>query len=147
MAEKLKMKAGTYYVGDPYYALSHRWEEVCNQTIEGREVKGGVFVLAGSGSFSLFPTLHGDGTYLGSDCHYYPVDSGSLGCVRVEDAIPSAGSYGSALNKVEFSEDFTVSSSGGVITIGYISIDTNEWEEEDADPDIWGDNSEENSDD
>ena len=119
------MKAGTYYVGDLCYVLHDRWDEFCALTCSGSRVLDGEFNLADGTRFATYTTRYGDGNYFDEEGKSYDVDAGLIGCVALEDinfADPSNSVVGGRV--VEFVQDFTTFSSGGVISIGNISIDT-----------------------
>ena len=124
------MKAGTYYIGDLCYVMHDRWDEFCSLTCSGNRVLDGEFNLADGTRFATFTTMYGDGTYKDELGNEYPVDAGLIGCVRVEDIAPEELANIVNGRVVEFVRDFTTFSSGGVISIGTVSIDTDYAEEE-----------------
>lgn len=81
------MRPGNYYVGDLCYVMHPQWKEVCDLMFatDGGGVLDGEFNLANGVRFATHSTAYGDGFYKGSDGNDYPVDSGSIGCIRVED--------------------------------------------------------------
>jgi len=123
------MKAGTYYIGDLCYVMHDRWDEFCALTINGHQVLDGEFNLADGTRFATFTTRWGDGTYKDQLGNEYSVDAGLIGCIRVEDIAPEELANIEDGRVVEFVNDFTTFSSGGVISIGNVSIDT-DYEEE-----------------
>jgi len=119
------MPAGRYYVGDLCYVLHDRWDEFCSLTCSGNRVLDGEFNLADGTRFATYTTQYGDGTYQDETGNIYDVDAGLIGCVALEDidfTDPSNSVAGGRV--VEFVRDFTTFSSGGVISIGTVSIDT-----------------------
>jgi hypothetical protein len=119
------MQAGRYYVGDLCYVLHDRWDEFCSLTCSGNRVLDGEFNLADGTRFATYTTRWGDGTYRDETGNSYDVDAGLIGCVALEDidfTDPSNSVAGGRV--VEFVRDFTTFSSGGVISIGTVSIDT-----------------------
>jgi len=118
------MKAGTYYIGDLCYVMHNRWDEFCSLTINGHRVLDGEFNLADGTRFATFTTMYGDGTYRDELGTEYGVDAGLIGCIRVEDIAPEELVNIVNGRVVEFVKDFTTFSSGGVISIGTVSIDT-----------------------
>lgn len=119
------MKAGKYYVGDLCYVLHDRWDEFCALTINGHRVLDGEFNLADGTRFATYTTRWGDGNYFDEEGKSYDVDAGLIGCVALEDINfddPSNSVAGGRV--VEFANDFTTFSSGGVISFGGVSIDT-----------------------
>ena len=118
------MKAGTYYVGDLCYVLHDRWDEFCALTCSGSRVLDGEFNLADGTRFATYTTQYGDGTYLDEHGNEYGVDAGLIGCIRVEDIAPAELANLECGRIVEFVKDFATFSSGGVISFGGVSIDT-----------------------
>jgi len=119
------MKAGKYYVGDLCYVLHDRWDEFCALTCSGSRVLDGEFNLRDGTRFATYTTRWGDGNYFDEQGKSYDVDAGLIGCVALEDinfADPSNSIVGGRV--VEFVRDFATFSSGGVISIGTITIDT-----------------------
>jgi hypothetical protein len=119
------MPAGTYYIGDLCYVMHDRWDEFCSLTCSGSRVLDGEFNLADGTRFATYTTRWGDGNYFDETGKSYDVDAGLIGCVRVEDidfTDPANSIVGGRV--VEFVRDFTTFSSGGVISIGNVSIDT-----------------------
>lgn len=117
------MKAGKYYVGDLCYVLGDRWDEVCDLIIVEHRCLDGVFELKDGTRFAIYGTAHGDGYYSDQQANGYPVDSGSIGCVLVDQI--TEGQLDITLgNTFNFEEDFETYTEGGVIRIGDIEIDT-----------------------
>lgn len=134
------MPAGRYYVGDLCYVLHDEWNEVCDLTIKGHECLDGGFTLKDGRQFVMFGTAYGDGVYLGSDGKEYAVDSGTIGCIQMDNA-PDANGLG---HIVEFKEEFDCKSlpgynaNRGNLFFGNLNINTDpepeeeeEYEEED----------------
>jgi hypothetical protein len=125
------MKAGKYYVGDLCYVLGDRWTEVCDLIIVDHQCLDGEFELSDGTKFAIYGTAYGDGVYPDQHGNGYPVDSGSIGCVLVDDI--TEGHLDITLgNTFDFEEDFETGEEGGIIRIGEIEIDT-KGEEEDYD--------------
>jgi hypothetical protein len=119
------MKAGKYYVGDLCYVLHDRWDEFCSLTINGHRVLDGEFNLADGTRFATYTTMYGDGCYSDEQGNEYGVDAGLIGCVALEDInFNDESNFTSGGRIVEFVKDFTTFSSGGVISFGGVSIDT-----------------------
>ena len=73
---KIEVDAGTYYIGDPGYAVAEEeWEAFLYDML--------THIGLGWGSVALF-TLHGDGLYLDQHGNPYNVDSGLIGVFPVE---------------------------------------------------------------
>jgi hypothetical protein len=126
----MTMPAGKYYVGDLCYVMDDdEWKEVCSR-IRGRGVWGecldGEFVLHDGRKLAIYSTKWGDGTYYDELGHSYSVDSGGIGCIRVEDI--KANKYDNLLDLgaiLEFDEPFVTSEHTGLIQFGYVIIETN----------------------
>ncbi len=125
------MPAGEYYVGDLCYVLHDRWDEFCSLTITGSRVLDGEFNLKDGTRFATYTTRWGDGTYSDEQGNNYDVDAGLIGCVALA-AINFAdkSNFVTGGRIVEFAQDFTTFSAGGVISFGTVSIDTDLVEEE-----------------
>jgi hypothetical protein len=128
------MKAGKYYVGDLCYVLGDRWDEVCNLIIVDHKCLDGEFELKDGTKFAIYGTAHGDGYYGDHQGNGYPVDSGSIGCVLVDD-ITEGELDKMGGNFFDFEEDFETGEDNGVIYIGDIEIDTQGHEEDEEDDD------------
>ena len=130
-----RMPKGKYWVGDLCYVMHPQWEEVCGLLFADRKDHGcneGVFKLANGVEFAIFNTAYGDGTYLDREGRDYPVDSGSIGCIRVED-VTDPESWLEGMNIVEFEADFEVRKRGSELIFGNIVIDTDPPYDEDED--------------
>jgi len=125
------MKAGKYYIGDLCYVMHPEWDEFCSLTISGNNVLDGEFNLKDGRRFATFTTKWGDGTYKDEQGRSYGVDAGLIGCIAVEDITPSELENLKDGHVVEFVQDFSTFSAGGIIRIGSICIDTDYAEEED----------------
>ena len=125
------MKAGTYYIGDLCYVMHPEWDEFCSLTINGNNVLDGEFNLKDGRRFATFTTKYGDGTYLDEQGNEYPVDAGLIGCINVKDITPSELENLSSGRVIEFVQDFSTFSAGGVLRFGSVVIDTDPVEEED----------------
>jgi hypothetical protein len=128
------MQAGKYYVGDLCYVLGDRWDEVCNLIIVVHECLDGEFELKDGTRFAIYGTAYGDGFYSDQQGNGYPVDSGSIGCVLVDD-ITEGELDKMGGNIFDFEEHFETGEENGVIIIGDIVIDTAGEEEDEEDDD------------
>ena len=128
------MQAGKYYVGDLCYVLGDRWDEVCNLIIVDHKCLDGEFELKDGTRFAIYGTAHGDGFYSDQQGNGYPVDSGSIGCVLVDD-ITEGELDKMGGNLFDFEEHFETGEDNGVIYIGDIEIDTQGHEEDEEDED------------
>lgn len=132
------MPAGRYYIGDLCYVMHDEWKEVCDlfypPGVSGRGVEG-EFALKDGRRFASFSTAYGDGEYRSSVNTLHSVDSGSIGCIRVEDIRDNTYSDIEHLGAVvDFPEPFEVSEDTGLLTFGHVLIETNadteEWLED-----------------
>ena len=125
------MQPGKYYIGDLCYVMHGEWDEFCKLTISGNRVLDGEFNLKDGRRFATFTTRWGDGTYFDELGNSYDVDAGLIGCIRLDDIdFTNPANFVSGGRVVEFVKEFTTFSSGGVISIGNVSIDTDPVEEE-----------------
>lgn|SRR5574338_152523 len=79
------LPAGKYYVGDLCYVMRPEWNEVCDIVIDGSKCTEGEFSLKDGRKFAMYNTKWGDGIYYDDYNNKYPVDTGSIGCIRIED--------------------------------------------------------------
>lgn len=125
----MTMPAGRYYIGDLCYVMHPEWNEACAlffpPGVPGRGVEG-EFVLKDGRGFASFGTAWGDGTYNSNIGTEHIVDSGSIGCIRVEDIQDSTYSDIERLGAiVEFAQPFEVKKvSQGLIKFGHVEIET-----------------------
>ena len=138
----MTMPAGKYYVGDLCYVMHDEWKEVCDLFFPPYSPPKGIegeFQLRDGRRFASFNTAYGDGTYRSSINTLHSVDSGSIGCIRVEDIrdntyspekIEQLGAI------VEFAEPFEVSTDYGLLKFGHVLIETTGDEEEYEDEDL-----------
>jgi hypothetical protein len=120
------MKAGKYYIGDLCYVMHDRWDEFCSLTINGHNVLDGEFNLKDGTRFATFTTKYGDGCYYDEQGNEYPVDAGLIGCISVDDIAPNERDNMVSGRVIEFVNDFSTFSAGGVIRFGSVVIDTTE---------------------
>ena len=146
------LPAGTYYVGDPCYAIPDEWwQDVLENTgylglYASREsmaapvwtpYDGDRFGMWNYKGFAIgaASTKHGDGTYKDQNGNCYGVDSGTLGAVPIE--MISSEKLAWIMAKpdgqiVKFPHPFMVScDDDGLISIGHIHIDTDPQYEDD----------------
>jgi hypothetical protein len=136
------MPAGKYYIGDLCYVMHDAWKECCNLffpyvpgQLEQTEVQG-EFTLKDGRRFANFRTAYGDGTYVSNINTEHSVDSGCIGCIRVEDIRDTEYDDPESLGAfVEFTEPFEVSSDQGLLIFGHVQIETaaDDWDEEEED--------------
>lgn len=126
------MQAGTYYVGDLCYVMTHEeWDEFCSLTIKGNQCLDGEFNMPDGRRFATYGTAWGDGLYRDQHGNKYSVDAGLIGCIRVEDIRAEKYADIKELGAIhKFQTDFTTGGGrgdrdwDGVIRIGRIEIET-----------------------
>jgi len=138
------MPAGEYFIGDLCYVMTNEeWLEVCDVTIQGSRLIEGEFQLKDGRKFAMYSTAYGDGTYHDHYGFSYSVDSGSIGCIRMED-IKASNTYSLGDTQAildfgaiqDFDTDFVTGGGRGepgwegIIQFGHIAIETNPIEEE-----------------
>ena len=133
------MPAGKYYIGDLCHIMTDsEWLEICDLTIQGTRVIDGEFQLKDGRRFAMYSTAYGDGVYYDHYGHSYSVDSGSIGCILVDD-IKYVDNFDQFLDVgviLEFDTDFVTGGGRGkpgwegTIQFGHVVIETNPIEEE-----------------
>ena len=118
------MKKGVYYFGDLGYVMDKEWEEVCSIVISGNECLEGEFTLSDGRKFAMYNTEYGDGTYTDTQGNTYSVDSGSIGCILLNDIDPEQRENISSGSVFSMSKDFETGNVNGLIYFGNVSIDT-----------------------
>ena len=130
----MTMPAGSYYIGDLCYVMHPEWSECCELFFPANHPPRGVegeFTLKDGRRFASFSTAYGDGTYSSNMSTVHSVDSGSIGCIRVEDIRDDEYDNIEELGAiVEFDQPFEVSSDQGLLVFGHVQIDTAEGSEE-----------------
>lgn len=125
------MPKGRYYVGDLAYVMTdEEWDEVCSLLFEGRSDHGcneGEFTLKDGRRFVTYNTKYGDGRYESNMWTDHSVDSGGIGCIRLEDirrgdTFDDIKTFGAVMN---FAVDFATGKEDGVIQFDRVLIDTN----------------------
>ena len=132
----MEMQPGKYFIGDLCYVMHPEWDEVCDLMFgpDGRGSGDGKFTLKDGREFATFGTAYGDGTYHSNRGTEHCVDSGSIGCIRVEDIKDDTYDDLEDLGAiVEFDRPFRVYEDDGVIHFGHVKIYTDRWDEEDVD--------------
>ena len=126
------MQAGKYYVGDLCYVMDNdEWAQVCARTIQGKSLADGEFELPDGRKFAIYATSWGDGGYQDYYGNEYSVDSGSIGCIKLEDIKAEKYDDIERLGAiVEFETDFVTGGGrgtkgwNGIIQFGRIAIET-----------------------
>jgi hypothetical protein len=118
------MKAGTYYVGDLCYIMSHEmWGSFIDDAYKFQDGDG-VFLNA---DFAIYSTMYGDGKYTDQFGNTYGVDSGSIGCINIDTFQLSQNYLDEAARLgiiAYFPSDFTTESVDGVLKFGKCEINT-----------------------
>jgi len=138
------MDAGRYYIGDLCYVINDAWGEICDLTFPFSGSKGvdypswiqsiqlsGKLKLADNRNISIYGTAHGDGSYpikspAGNRVGSIDVDSGSIGCIKVDSInknLPSNGGYKLAT----FKDKFIMSYNHG--TISFKTVGGRTWDD------------------
>jgi len=124
----MTMPAGKYYIGDLCYVMHPEWDECCDLFFPANHPPRGVegeFTLKDGRRFASFSTAYGDGTYRSNIGTGHCVDSGSIGCIRVEDIRDDQYDNIEELGAVvEFAQPFEVSSDQGLLIFGHVQIET-----------------------
>lgn len=125
----MTMKAGTYYIGDLCYVMHKEWKEVCSNLEDGEHT------LADGRAYAIYGTAHGDGSYDTCTGVSIDVDSGTIGCILVEDIRedqkPLAG-----FTVVTFEQPFDTGVEKGLIYFDHVEIETDPEPYDDGD-DYW----------
>jgi hypothetical protein len=124
----MTMPAGRYYIGDLCYVMHDEWNEVCDLFFSASSFPGqaeGEFTLKDGRRFASFGTAYGDGEYSSNIGTTHGVDSGSIGCIRVEDIRDTTYSDIERLGAiVTFDQPFEVSNDHGLLKFGSVHIET-----------------------
>ena len=112
----MTMKAGTYYIGDLCYVMHKEWEEVCSKLEDGEHT------LADGRTYAIYGTAHGDGSYDTCTGVSIDVDSGTIGCILLEDIREELPKDGFAI--VEFKQPFDTGVEKGLIYFDHVEIET-----------------------
>lgn len=131
VTHKVSVPAGTYWLGDPCYAVPQDlWMSLLNScdffnkpvgTVQGKDGRT-YHVLA-------FGTAYGDGCYTDQQGNDYPVDAGLIGLTPVG----LVESYPHGTKMVEFTEDTLCTCVGGNMQFGKYKIDTRDGDDSDLD--------------
>lgn len=145
----MKFKAGTYYIGDPCYAIpDEQWDSWCTSMDKFEDYHGDVEMVNGGFGFEhegeqvwCANTEWGDGTWPDQYGNEYSVDAGIIGVVpeALIDVNPNSPAVDPVVvnggHVVRIDHEFEVDRNGGIITIGPYIIDTDPQDEEDED--VW----------
>ena len=130
--------AGRYFLGDPCYAVPDAFWEHFGASNDWWQ-KGPIAEYNGMKVLG-FGTAFGDGEYLGTNGHHYPVDSGMIGLVPEKLALMALGKLGKESvdhlgSWIEFQMNTLCSVDDGVMTFGSVTINTKEQDEDYYDDD------------
>ena len=129
------MPAGEYYVGDLCYVLHDEWNECCGLFFANRNDHGcneGEFNLKDGRRFACYNTAYGDGEYYDEQRRSYGVDAGSIGCILLKDIdLKNENNFTHGGQIVNFTHDFVTGKDRGILTFGYVRIDTDPIPDED----------------
>ena len=126
------MPSGKYYIGDLCYVMSDDWDEVCDLTIsrDCKVIEGEIEMKDGR-RFALYSTKYGDGLYRSNIGTKHAVDSGTIGCILVNDIIdiPKFEVDGKLGAVVTIDRSFSTAERDGLIVFGdvIINTDSDEW--------------------
>ena len=122
------MPAGRYYIGDLCYVMTDKeWDEFCKLTIVDNDCIQGEFTFEDGRRFATYGTKWGDGVYRSNINSKHSVDSGTIGCMRLneinieklnEEEMEDFGAI------VTFDSDFRTGENDGLITFGQVIINT-----------------------
>lgn len=128
------MKAGKYWIGDLCYVLPREhWRALC--ALMGGSTSGEVKLPTGE-TVWWSQTDHGDGYYYDRTGRGYGVDSGTIGCILVDEIPP--GKTTTEGHTHEFSKPFDcygAEDNDGNIEIGHVVISTGRQVEDDEEED------------
>jgi hypothetical protein len=129
------MPAGKYYIGDLCYVMHDVWDEFCDLTIDGFDVKDGEFTLKDGRRFATYSTKHGDGCYPTNIGASLCVDAGLIGCILVSDIRDPEATEANMeeLGTIyEFGTDFITDGSRetGTIQFGRVLVETGDFDED-----------------
>lgn len=133
------MPAGRYYVGDLCYVLHDEWDECCELFFANRKDQGcneGEFTLKDGRRFATYNTAYGDGEYYDQSGCEYGVDSGGIGCIKLDDInLNNDSNFIGGGQIIDFPNDFDTEYRDGKIIFGHITIDTDPPYEDEYDED------------
>jgi hypothetical protein len=133
-----------YFIGDLCYVLHDEWNEVCNLSIpdDGAEREGRLQLQDGR-EFFIFGTAYGDGVYTDQFYGQYPVDSGTIGAIKVDHLNPEElaeamkGKLGVIHEFPNELQEHDAENQKGVLYFGGVVIDTAGGDDEEDDVYEW----------
>ena len=139
-----------YFIGDLCYVLSDEWGDVCDLTLDPlNDEDDREFQFDDGREFLMMSTAYGDGTYIDQFGNQYPVDSGTIGAVKVEYLHPdilaealerglgAVHEFGYELHELDCENDNgTLYFERVSIPTGYEEEEEEEYEEDDTEEDI-----------
>jgi hypothetical protein len=132
--------AGEYYIGDLCYVMHAEWLEVCDLMFtDADDMVEGELTLSDGRNIFLASTAYGDGTYNDNKGNYYPVDSGSIGVIAVQDISDADRENISSGAVHTFETEFNIIAQAGLFDFGGVVIDTAYEDSEDDEYDEYDD--------
>lgn len=132
--------AGEYYIGDLCYVMHAEWGEVCDLVFaDAYDMVEGDLSLADGRRIFLASTAYGDGEYLDNGSGVYPVDSGSIGIIAVQDISDADRENISSGAVHTFENAFSITAQNGLFDFGGVVIDTAYEDSEDDEYDDYDD--------
>ena len=133
---------GLYILGDLGYVMTDKqWKEACAKTTDDEyEVgTGKVKTLLDGTIYGIMGTQHGDGCYASSIDENFPVDSGTIGCMKVTETMAQKllSEFGHLVSKVRFYSNFTIfKEANGTLYFDKVAIYTDPSYIEDEEDDV-----------
>ena len=132
-----RLPAGRYYIGDLCYTdlgNDETWNEVCRLHFSEAGKRNDLLTLKDGREFVMLSTAYGDGDYPmmngGELVGHLPVDSGTIGITRVENAFPDGVENGGGI-VMSFDESFNVFDiDDGLLIFGRYAVFTDEVDDE-----------------
>ena len=123
--------AGEYYIGDLCYVMHAEWNDVCNRLHQNERVES-AFSIADGRTIFIASTAYGDGKFCDDRFGVYPVDSGTIGVIALNDISADDQKNITSGTVYTFNSEFNITAEGGIFNIGGILIDTkyNPYDEE-----------------
>lgn len=124
-AKEVVLPPGKYLIGDPcYHVPDEQWDPVLTESdfFEGQCWSSFKRDDGGTGTVVAFGTMYGDGSYSWGRRHF-GVDAGLIGIIPLDDIDPTKVDLGLA-HVIEFETPVVCSESGGIITFGFVEINT-----------------------
>lgn len=131
--ENNMMPPGKYWIGDLCYVMHDKWDRFCELTIDDQNLMYGKFDIDGA-EVAFLGTKYGDGSYNDQMGRKYPVDSGTIGAIKVEDITDPDADIKNG-NIVVFNNAWEFHDDDGLLIFGKVMIQTGDEEDEEDDYD------------